>query len=399
MLNGLDAQSEMELSIDSIVYEAIDSMSFPGAQILIAKEGEIVFEKAYGYHTYDKSNQVELDHLYDLASITKVSTGLPILINLVAKGKVGLDEPVYKYLPILKRSNKANLTIREILAHQAGLKPYIVYWRDALKEDGNWRKRSFKAKRTNRYNVKIADDLYLHKKYYKKIRRSIKDSELLESKDYRYSGLFFLLLPQLIEKIKGRPFLEVLQQEVYDPIGIKDLTYKPSEKYRKERIVPTEMDSMFRNQLVHGNVHDEAAAMMDGVACNAGLFANARSLYKLFQVYVDEGVHEGRRYIDAETLKEFTSCVFCEEGNRRGLGFDKPLLEYDEVLSTVAKDASPESFGHSGFTGTLVWADPVHDLIYVFLSNRVHPTRDHKNIYKLNVRPRIHQIAYDHLVK
>ena len=385
-----------ESKVDSVIKMAIDSHAFPGAQILVANKEEILFEKAYGFHTYDSLRMVEAHHLYDLASITKVSTGLPILMNLVAKGKVDLDEPVSKYLSQWKRSNKKNLTIREILSHQAGLKPYLVFYADMKSEDDNWKKRSFKNKRKGKYQIHITDSLFMHKRHQRQMTKKIRKTPLGE-KTYRYSGLFFQMLPKLIEKIKERSFLEVLDTELYKPLGIsKELTYLPLYKFNTEDIIPTEIDSNFRYQLVHGTVHDEAAAMWGGVSCNAGLFGNARSLGKLFQLYLNNGIHNNIRLIDSNTLKEFTTCQFCEEDNRRGLGFDKPRIEYDEILSSVAKDASQSSFGHSGFTGTLAWADPDHELIYIFLSNRVYPSRKQRKIYEMNVRPTIHQLIYDY---
>ncbi len=385
--------------IDSIIANAIDSMAFPGAQVLVAKGGEIVFEKAYGYHTYNQEIKVKLDHMYDLASITKVTTGLPLLMNLVAKGKIDLDKPISTYIPMWKRSNKADITIREILAHQAGLLPYIVYYAEAQDINGNWKKKTFKNKKNKKYSISITDSLFMHKKYHKKMSKRIRDTRMGD-KNYKYSGLFFQLLPKLIENIKGRPFLEILNREIYHPIGVKgDLMYLPAERYPQEKIVPTEMDTLFRHQMVHGTVHDEAAAMWGGVSCNAGLFGNAKGLAQLFQVYLDNGRYKGRKFIDSTSIVNFTQCQYCDNDNRRGLGFDKPLLEFDEILSTVAKDASRESFGHSGFTGTLVWADPKHDLVYVFLSNRVYPTREQRHIYTMNVRPKIHQVVYDYFVK
>ncbi len=391
-------QEIFELKIDSIIYDAIDSAAFPGAQILIIKDGEIVFEKAYGHHTYEEIITVELNHLYDLASITKVTTGLPLLMNLVAKGKVDLDKPASEYIRAFNTSNKKKITIREILAHQAGLLPYIVYYSDLKNEDDQWKKRTFKNKKNRLFPIGITDSLFMHRRYQKKMERRIKKTKIGE-KEYKYSGLFFQLLPKLIEKVKGRPFLEVLNTELYNPLEINDgLMYLPKNSYPVNEIVPSEIDTNFRNQLVHGTVHDEAAAMWGGVSCNAGLFGNAKSLAKLFQVYLDNGLYNGGRFIDSSAIQEFTECQFCESENRRGLGFDKPLIEFDEVLSSVAKDASKDSFGHSGFTGTLVWADPDYNLVYVFLSNRVYPSRSHRNIYKMNVRPKIHQLIYDHFV-
>ena len=396
-LSVINAQT-FELQMDSIIHDAIDSMAFPGAQVLVMKDGNVVFEKAYGHHTYEAQRKVEMHHLYDLASITKVSSGLPLLMNLVAKGKVELDKPASKYITTFKSRNKKEVTIREILAHQAGLLPYIVYYAGMQTDDGHWKRRTFKDRMNRKYPVQITDSLFMHRRYQKKMSKRIKQTNTSE-KTYRYSGLFFQLLPQLIENLKGNDFLDVINTELYRPLQIENgLTYLPLEKHPLEDIIPTEIDTNFRNQLVHGTVHDEAAAMWGGVSCNAGLFGNAKSLATLFQVYIDDGFYQGRKFIDSSAISQFTKCQYCETDNRRGLGFDKPLIEYDAESSYVAKDASSSSFGHSGFTGTFVWADPKHDLVFVFLSNRVYPSRSHRNLYRMNIRPSIHQLAYDYFV-
>jgi CubicO group peptidase (beta-lactamase class C family) len=384
--------------MDSILFEAIDSQAFPGAQVLVARHDRILFEKAYGHHTYDQKQKVDLDHMYDLASVTKVTSGLPLLMNLYGQGKLGLDIPVGNYIPELKNSNKATLTFREILSHQAGLIPYIVFWQEAKKSNGKYKRKTFKTKAKRRFPIEITNQLFLHKKYNSKMRQRIAKSRLNGNREYVYSGLIFQLLPKMIENISGMSFEKSLHTEIFEPIGATDICYNPLEKYPKEKIVPTENDTLFRNQLIHGTVHDEAAAMWRGISCNAGLFSNARSLSKLFQLYLNNGYLEEKSIIDSSAIAEFTRCQYCESGNRRGLGFDKPIIEYDANVAYVAKSASPSSFGHSGFTGTFVWADPEHDLIFIFLSNRVYPSRDHRQLYSMNVRPRMHQLVYDYFV-
>ncbi len=384
--------------IDAIVDEAIDSMAFPGCQIAVAHRGDIIFNKSYGHHTYDFRREVDDHHVYDVASLTKVSTGLPLLMKLCQNGLIDLDKPLAHYLPDFNNTNKADLTIRDILSHQARLQPYIVFWQEALKKNGELKKRVFKRQKTKRHHIEIAEGLYMNHRYKKKMMKAIKNSPLRSEEGYRYSGLFFLLLPDLIEKLTHADFRLLLNSEIYNPLGLTRIGYLPQEWSDMEDIVPSEYDSLFRRQLVRGHVHDEAAAMLGGVSCNAGLFANASDLCKLFIMYNDNGSYLGINHIDSNVIKEFTRYQFEEAGNRRGLGFDKPLLEYDKELSYVAKSASPTSFGHSGFTGTMAWADPENDIVFIFLSNRVYPTRDQRNIYNLNVRPRIHQAVYDYLI-
>ena len=388
--------SILENNIDLVAQEGLDSQAYPGAQVLIAKDGKIVLNKTYGYHTFDKKDPVKKDDLYDLASVTKTTTGLPILMKLYGEGKFDLDAPLKTYFPKFKNSDKGNLIIREILAHQAQLQPYIVYWAKTIKKNGQFRARTLKTKQSKRFPIFITDDLYLHRKYKNRIYKYIKKSPLEEIKEYKYSGLFFLLLPQIINDITGEDIETYLYKNIYQPIGANKLTYNPLDKFPASQIVPTEMDSLFRKKQVHGTVHDEAAAMLAGVSCNAGLFGNAEDLFKLYQLYLNGGKYNGQQIIPENAVKEFTRCQFCESGNRRGLGFDKPPIEYVEGESYVAKDASPESFGHSGFTGTFVWADPINNTIVVFLSNRVYPTRENRKLYSMNIRPQIHQAVYDY---
>lgn len=388
----------LEQKVDSIVQIGLDSMAYPGCQVLVAHKGAILMEKAYGHHTYEKMTEVQLTDLYDLASVTKVSSGLPILMKLYAAGLINLDAPLSEIYGEFERTNKAHLTLREVLAHQAQLQPYIVFWQNAKKKNGNYKARTFKHKYKKRFPIKITDELYLHRKYKKKMYKEIKRSELLESAEYKYSGLLFLLLPEIIESYVHTEYEQYLYEYIYKPIGAEKLLYNPLSRYKKDEIVPTENDTFFRKQLVHGTVHDEAAAMLNGVSCNAGLFGNALSLSKLFQLYLNDGRQGDRVIIDSVAISEFTKYQYPEIGNRRGLGFDKPLINYNQDDAYVAKSASSESFGHSGFTGTFVWADPIDDLLVIFLSNRVNPTRSNRKLYTLGIRPKLHQAVYDVLL-
>jgi beta-N-acetylhexosaminidase len=385
--------------IDSIAQEAIAAKAFPGMQVLIAKSGKVVFHKAYGFHTYDNKKNVQLTDLYDLASVSKITTALPALMKLHGEGKFKLDEPFKTYFPKFKKSNKSDLTYREILAHQAGLKPWIPYWTTTIKRNGKYKWRTLKNKQTKNYNIKITDNLFLHKKYKKRIYKAIYKSPVSEVKEYKYSGLAFYLFPEIVADLTKMDFETYLKKEIYEPIGASTLTYNPERFFPKERIIPTERDTFFRKIQIHGTVHDEGAIMMGGVSANAGLFGTATDLVKLMQLYLNGGSYGDRQIIAQASIDEFTKYQFPENNNRRGLGFDKPLLEYDSVKSSVAKDASPASYGHSGYTGTFVWVDPEYELIYIFFSNRVFPTRNNRKIYEMNVRPNIQQVIYDSIKK
>ncbi len=392
-----DPYYDMSIKIDSLIQIGLDSHAYPGAQVLVRYRDSIIYHNAWGHHTYDDIREVQIDDIYDLASITKVSTGLPILMQLYGEGKLNLDAPLTELISGFNNSDKRYITLRAALAHQSGLIPYIVYWLDTVKENGQLRKRFYRNSYSKRFPIKITDRMYLRKNFYKKMKKAINKSEVRTVKQYEYSGLIFLLLPELIEDIVQEDLKNYLYRKIYGPIGAHELFYHPLEQVQKDRIVPTEYDSSWRKQLVHGTVHDEAAAMLRGISCNAGLFGSAESLSILFQLYLNRGKWDGDQIISGEAVDAFTRQAYPH--NRRGLGFDRPLEKFDADLSSVAESASAKSFGHTGFTGTLAWADPTHDLIYIFLSNRVYPSRHHRQLYDLSIRPKIQQVVYDYLMK
>lgn len=384
--------------VDSIMQMGIDSLAFPGAQLLIAKNDTVIFHKAYGYHTYDKIQPVALNDLYDLASVTKISGPLPTLMKLVDEGKLDLDKPFSTYWePWRKRKDKRDLTLREILAHQAGLIPYIVFLNEVVKKNGKVKKRFVHDSPNNRFQGQVYDGIFINDRFEKKMSRIINRSEVSDDKKYLYSGLTFLIFPSLIEQITGTDYQTYLKENFYDPIGAHTLGYLPLKNNITNPIVPTEVDSLFRKTLVKGWVHDENASLKGGVSGNAGLFATADDLAKLMLLYQNYGSVDGKQLISPDVVKEFTEVQYPENGNRRGLGFDKPLLNNSELPLSEAYPsplASPESFGHSGFTGTFVWADPVKKITYIFLSNRVYPSRSHQKLYDLNIRTALMDVFY-----
>ncbi len=395
--NGQELDS-MKTRLDSIITDGIDSMAYPGATIYIIYEGKELYHQTYGYHTYEKNNPVKEDDIYDFASITKVTSSLPVLMQLYGQGKFDLDAKLKKYFPPFRKSDMGNLTFRKMLAHQAGLQPYIVFWQEAFEDDGSLKKNSFAFGYSPEYPIKLAQNLYIHKDYKEKMYKTIRKADIEDHPEYRYSGLLFLILPDIISRLVGDDFETYLYEHFFVPMGL-EIAYNPRKRFPHSRIIPTEKDDFFRYEQVDGMVHDEAAAMLGGVSGNAGLFGTARSLGKLFQMYLNGGEIDGRRYIASDALREFTRYQYPEAGNRRGLGFDKPLLEYNEEEAYVARDASAASFGHSGFTGTFVWADPEYDLVFVFMTNRVYPTRNQRKLYTMKIRPKIHQRVYEYLKK
>ena len=393
---GIDG-AILSREIERIITQAIDSMAFPGAQVLLAKNGIVFYRGSFGYHTYDSLRAVQDTDIYDLASVTKVTAATLALMKLYEDGLFDIDQTFGYYFPKIAKGEKADLGIREIMAHQAGLKAWIPYWSESQRKNGKWRWNSIKTDSSKRFPNRLeGTNLFLHKDFKeKKIYKMISKTEVSDEKKYLYSGLFFYLVPELVERLSGVPFDQYLYNNFYQPLGAETLGFNPTDKFPLDRIVPTENDTFFRQIQLQGMVHDEGAAMMLGVSGNAGLFSNALDLAKVYQMLLNDGIYGSTQYLKPETVYEFTRVQFPENDNRRGLGFDKPLLEYDAALSSVAKGASPESYGHTGYTGTLVWADPVNDLLFVFLSNRVYPTRNNSKIYNLNVRPNIHNMVYD----
>jgi len=389
---------ETDQKVDSIISNGIKNHAFPGAQVLVAKKGTIIFHKAFGFYTYDSIQPVALSAIYDLASVTKITAPLLALMKLYDEGKLDLDVPFSTYWkPWKKIENKKTLTLRQILSHQAGLKPYIVFLNDVQKND-RLKRKYIHSEPSPRFETRAYENIYVKNRFISKMYREINRSQVSENKIYLYSGLTFLIFPQLISQLSGASYEYYLQKHFYLPMGTASLGFNPKTKGYPNAIVPTELDSVFRKGLVKGWVHDENAALMGGVSGNAGLFGTARDLHIILQMYQNYGIHDGHRYLSEATIKEFTKVQYPENDNRRGLGFDKPLLNNKNLpISDAypAVDASAESFGHSGFTGTFIWADPINQLVFIFLSNRVYPTRDNRNLYELNIRPQLHQLFYD----
>jgi len=408
-VTGIDGR-RLRDSLEAIIREGIEAEAFPGAQVLVAHRGQVVHYEAYGHHTYDSLRQVSTKDLYDYASLTKITSALPALMRLHGQGTFRLDAPLERYFPDVKGSNKADLSFRAMLAHHARLRPWIPYWRGALRGNARypWRNRwddeminrgkfkwwTFKEDSSKRFPIRITEDLWLNRKYKKKIYKAIRKSPLNEEAGYRYSGLLFYLLPEIVSNLSGENYETFLKKTFYHRLGAYTITYNPLRFHDREAIVPTERDTFFRHQLLHGAVHDEGAAMMAGVSANAGLFSTANDLAKLMQLYLNFGHYGNHRYIAESSLREFTRCQYCSEDNWRGLGFDRPRRDYEPESSYIAPSASPQSFGHSGYTGTFAWVDPKEELVFIFFSNRVYPTRLNRKLYEMDIRRRLHEAVY-----
>lgn len=383
--------------IDSTALNGIETGAFPGCQILAAKDGHIFYDKTFGYQTYDRKRKVQKSDVYDLASLTKILATTISLMKLEEDNRIDLNKKMVTWLPMLKGTNKEDLRFKEVLTHQAGLTPWIPYYDSTLRDYGP-DTTIYHSVISEQYPVRVAENMYIKKNYSYEIYRELLNSPMSDKKEYHYSDLGFYLFRTMIENITNKPLELYVQQQFYRPMGLTRLTYLPREKFPLNQIAPTEYDTVFRKQVLRGDVHDQGAAMLGGVSGHAGLFGNAESVAVIMQMLLNGGVYNGKQYLRRETVKKFTSYQFPETDNRRGLGFDKPLYEYEDHR-TNCKSASPASFGHSGFTGTYTWADPQNGLVYVFISNRVYPDMHNNKLSDLDIRTNIHQLFYDALEK
>lgn len=399
--DALIVSSSLNFDIDSIVKDALEKKAFPGCNVLVAKDGKVIFRKAYGYHTFEKEIPARLNDLYDLASVTKISGGLPGILKLYDEGKIDLNKPVLTYYPdwkkrLLHRSDKSNVTLRELYAHQSGLVPFINFNKMTLK-DGKPSPKWYRTTADTQHPLCVAPDLYLDKKFLKITHKKIRKAPLKTRGKYVYSDLPLVITPQIVKNVSGIDFQEFIVNNFYRPLGANELTYLPLQKFQKDQIVPTELDNYYRFQLIQGTVHDESAAVLGGISGNAGLFASTNDLAKLLQMYLQMGTYGGKQYVSEATMKEFTRIQFPQNNNRRGLIFDRPAIDNQSLKPADAypcPEVSDESFGHFGFTGTFVWMDPKNQLMYIFLSNRVYPTRKNNLISDLNVRTKILSSIY-----
>jgi CubicO group peptidase (beta-lactamase class C family) len=334
-----------------------------------------------------------MQHVYDLASVTKVAATTLAIMKLFDDGRLNPDDSLGKYLPFLKGSDKSGLRIREVMAHQAGLQDWIPFYKATLK-NGQPDPAVYQSEQSAEFPERVAQNLYIRKNYSDTIYRRIAGSPLRTLRDYKYSDLGFYLLRLIVERISNEPFDKYLDANFYKPLGLSSIGFHPRDKFDLSRIIPSEYDGEFRKQLAWGDVHDPGAAMLGGVSGHAGLFSDACDLAVILQMLLQDGTYGGKQYFSPATVREFTRAQFPGKGNRRAFGFDKPALN-PSLDGPSCKSASPLSFGHSGFTGTYVWADPANGLIYVFLSNRVYPTAANQKLSEMNIRTNIHQAAYD----
>ncbi|MFI5138981.1 MAG: serine hydrolase domain-containing protein [Sphingobacteriales bacterium] len=376
------------LGIDNIAAEAILNQATPGCVVLVAKDGKVIFNKAYGYHTYDKTVPDKIADIFDLASMTKISATTMETMLLYDQGKLNLDSTVGNYLPMTRKTNKNDLRVREVLEHQAGLIPDIPTVEAVKPTDHS-------ADSSAAYPTKVNDNYFLRKDYFKEIMwPAIINSPLRTRGQYVYSDLSMIMMQQIVETLTATPENIYVRQQLYNPLGMQTAGFLPLYRFSPDRIPPTEDDEVYRHELLDGYVHDPTAALMGGVAGHAGLFADANDLAILYQMMLNRGSYGGVQFIKPETVDLFTTKQ--SDVSRRGLGFDRwdPIADkhYPSQL------ASPQTYGHTGFTGTCVWVDPRYNLVYIFLSNRVNPAVSSK-LSSLNIRPRIQDVVYQAIQK
>ena len=382
--------------IDSLANIAIDSAMTPGLQLLIAKDGRVVYNKNFGYLTYDKKSKVKNNTIYDLASLTKILVTLPIVMKLVETGTINLDTKLKEILPSYVDSNKSNITIKEMLSHYSNLKSWIPFYKSTLDSITKKPKNLYyNSVYSNKHNIKVSENLYLLSSYKDSINSLIKNSELNKEK-YRYSDLPYYILKLYIEDYYSNDLSSLISSQLFNEIGMPKASYYPKEITSTNNIAPTEIDNYFRFGEIRGTVHDMGAAMQGGIGGHAGLFSNANDIAKIMQMYLQGGQYGNKKYFNKSTIDLFNKCYYCEDDNRRGVGFDKPQIEGD---GPTCGCISMQSFGHSGWTGTYTWADPEEKIVYVFLSNRSYPESKENKLLKYNIRTDIQKLIYESIIK
>ncbi|WP_430408712.1 glycoside hydrolase family 3 N-terminal domain-containing protein [Kordia sp.] len=379
--------------IDSLAKLVVSQKMAPGVQLLIARKGKVIYNKNFGYHTYDRKRKVKDQDIYDVASMTKILATLPLVMKLEESKKITLQSKLGELMPKFKGTNKEKLKVIEVLSHYARLKPWIPFYIHTLdsvtkKPSSKWYSDSL----TKQYSIKVANNMYMNLEYKDSIMQRIIDSDLLKRLRYKYSDLPYYILKDYVEGEYKSNLNKLTQRYLYKSLGAHYTTYNPLEKFRKSMIVPSEEDDYYRNQKLQGYVHDMGAAMQGGIGGHAGLFSNANDVAKIMQMYLQGGNYGDKTYFEAETIAKFNTCYYCAQDNRRGVGFDKPQLGN---VGPTCGCVSMTSFGHSGFTGTYTWADPEEEIVYVFLSNRTYPTMSNRKLIKTDIRTKIQKLIYE----
>ncbi|NQY07093.1 MAG: serine hydrolase, partial [Flavobacteriaceae bacterium] len=383
--------------IDSIMEYSLKEKILPGAQILVARKGKIIYNKNYGYHSYDKKIKVHDESVYDLASLTKILGTLPLIMELEEENIVSLDSNLGTMIPDFKDSNKASITLKQMLSHYARLKPWIPFYLKTL--DSVTKKPSkelYRTSKTKDFSIQVTDKLYLKNDYKDSIVSIIKNQDLMSRWRYKYSDLGYYILKEYVETHYNKGLDELVEDHFYKSMGAHHTLYNPLRRFELNQITPTEEDQYYRFGRVQGYVHDMGAAMQNGVGGHAGIFSTATDVAKIMQMYINGGFYGDKTYLKPETIDKFNKRYYRYKSVRRGLGFDKPQLGKSGPTCNCTND---RSFGHSGFTGTFTWADPEEEIVYVFLSNRTYPDQENTRIIRENIRSEIQRLIYKAIIK
>lgn len=378
--------------VREIAEEGIKAGAYPGCEVFAAKNGQVFYWEAFGTQTYADKVPVQKTDIYDIASVSKITSTLAAVMRMYDAGALDLKGKYGEYMPLVKGTNKENLKIEDILTHQAGLKSWIPFYTKTIDAQKRWDMDIYSKVPTEAKATKVADSMYILNSYRDSMFIRMFASQLNTIGKYEYSDLSFYFMQIMVERWSGMRLDEYASKNIFAPLGAYTVGFNPLNRFPKSRIIPTENDTLWRKQLLRGYVHDQGAAMCGGVAGHAGVFANANDLGKVMQMYLNKGTYGGERYIQEKTVEEFTKCRFCMNGNRRGLGFDRPD---QSGKGTPCDCVSFLSYGHTGFTGTMVWMDPENGLLYIFLSNRVHPNAENKLLMNKDIRGRIQEVFYD----
>ena len=384
--------------IDNFANFAITNKMTPGIQILVARKGKVIYQKSFGYHTYENKVKVVNSDIYDVASLTKILATLPNVMQQYDQNKVNMETTLGTMLPIFATSDKQDIHFKELLSHYARFQAWIPFYEGTLDSNKKPSDKYYRKVADNQFSKQVADSLFIRNDYHDTIMKKIIDSKLIPKKEYKYSDFTFIILKDYLERVTGKKLDVLVQENFYNSLGMNNTTFNPLKKFNKYIIPPTENDTYFRHQILQGYVHDMEAAMEGGVGGHAGIFSNTMDIAKIMQMYLQKGSYGNQRYFSEKTFTDFNTCYFCSEGNRRGIGFDKP--QQPGMAGPTCGCASLTSFGHTGFTGTMTWADPETEIVYVFLSNRTFPGTNATNtLSKENIREDIQRVIYDAIIK
>lgn len=384
---------EKLVGIDAIIQAGIKKRAIPGAQVLVVKEGKVIFNESFGYHTYDKKQKVKNSDLYDLASLTKVAATSLGMMDLYEDKKIKIQDRLRDHLSLSKDATIGRTTLKQLMTHSSGLQANVPIARFYLNKDtlvGDCNQYFCKSP-DEIYSIKVADSMYLDARWIDTLWNKVEHLKLKRRGRFRYSDVNFYLLHRLVNQKANQGMDTFLENNFYKSLNLRRLSFNPLKKFKAENIVPTENDKNWREQLLRGYVHDESAALLGGVAGSAGLFSNSNDLAILFQMLMNGGTYGDMKFLKPETIQKFTSANY---GNHRGLGF---VVKGRRSANSLSSDASPTTYGHTGFTGTCIWVDPENELIYVFLSNRIHPKKSNTRLFRNQIRRRIHDVIYDAL--